>query len=194
MRILILRHGEAVDDAGKLGDRARWLTGKGRRRTREVASFLAGLPGDSSGDEALRKTIGAGDWKPREIWTSQLVRAVQTAEILALTVGLEGGVEVEGDLAPDESPRGLAKKLRAYDGDASVLALVGHEPGLSAVARELLGEALPFDLNKSGAVGLELAGDKRDTAKLVFHLKPKNLCVTAAGAAPKPDVESDDDA
>ena len=36
MDILIIRHGEAVDEAPGLGDAGRWLTGKKRKMTRKV--------------------------------------------------------------------------------------------------------------------------------------------------------------
>lgn len=173
MRVLIVRHGEAVDDAGKLGDRSRWLTGKGRRRSREVALFIAGRSAGPT-DDPVRRAIAEGQWRPAAVWTSALVRAVQTAEIVALGAGLDDSVEVEGDLAPDESPRALAKRVRAYDG-SSPLAVVGHEPGLSAFAREMLGEELALPLNKSGVVALELAENRDEPATLVFHLRPKDM-------------------
>ena len=67
IRIYLVRHGIAVDPAemGSLDDEARPLTGKGRKRFRRLARAFRDL------GEPL-------DF----IFTSPLVRAVQTAEIL----------------------------------------------------------------------------------------------------------------
>src|SRR5689334_12282667 len=100
MEILIIRHGEAVDDAPGLGDAGRWLTGKGRKVTRHVADFLA----------------AKDDLRPVEIWSSPLVRAVQTAEIIASAAGITDELTIVRDLATSGDPKQLLKLLGHYPG------------------------------------------------------------------------------
>jgi phosphohistidine phosphatase len=66
VKIFLIRHGHAVDAAEQLSDGERYLTKKGRRAVREVG-------------RALRKAGVAFE----AIVTSPLVRAVQTAELIA---------------------------------------------------------------------------------------------------------------
>ncbi|AKT43200.1 phosphohistidine phosphatase SixA [Chondromyces crocatus] len=167
MEILIVRHGQAVDDAPGLGDGGRWLTARGRKLTRRVARWLS-----------KRK-----ERRPVAIWTSQLVRAVQTAEILAEAAGLTE-VSVAAELSPGLDPTALIRLLSLH-GDAGPLVLVGHEPLLSALITALLGhanwsgvvsggKAEPRPkLKKSGIVAL--VWDQRAPAQLHFVLDPKEM-------------------
>lgn len=137
MIILIIRHGQAVDEAPGLDDAGRWLTPKGRKITRKVARWLA--------KNARRR--------PTVIWTSPLVRAVQTAEIIAAGVDHEGEVRAVPELIPGRDPGDLIKRL----GDEpveGVLAVVGHEPSLSLLANALLGDVGITGLKKSAVLGL----------------------------------------
>jgi len=162
MQILVIRHGHAVDDAPGLGDEARWLSGKGRKVTRRVAAWLA------KRDER----------RPGAIWTSSLVRAVQTAEILAEAAGLTDEISVLGELAPESAPGDLVKRLAAYSG-AQPLALVGHEPHLSSFTALLFGPGATdaeLRLKKSGVISL--TWDGQGPAMLRFLLDPKEMSVT----------------
>lgn len=164
MEILIIRHGQAVDDAPALGDEGRWLTGKGRRITLRVARWMAERE----------------DRRPAAIWTSPLVRAVQTAEIVADAVGLTDGVSVAAELTPGHAPADVVKRLASFSG-AGPLALVGHEPLLSAVAVSLLGSGAAeaeLWLKKSGVIALTWDGQR--PATLRFLLDPKEMSVTTA--------------
>jgi len=135
-RLFLVRHAHAVDTAPLLGDAGRYLTGKGRKVMREVARDLVGKGID-------------------EIWTSPLVRAVQTAEILASALGLEDDVVVRAVLGPGHEPKDV---LRAVDEQAPkgrCIALVGHEPDLSELASAVLGG--PFGgFKKAGVLGVTL--------------------------------------
>jgi phosphohistidine phosphatase len=137
MDILLIRHGQAVDDAPGLGDAGRWLTPKGRKLSRKVARWIA---------KSGKRTPGA-------IWTSPLVRAVQTAEILAGEVGFKGDLRACLELSPGHDPGDLLKLL-AGDAIDGPLALVGHEPSLSLIANALLGDVGFTGLKKSGVLGL----------------------------------------
>lgn len=156
MEILIVRHGDAVEDAPKLGDAGRWLTGKGRTLTRKVASWL----------------VAREETRPIEIWTSPLVRAVQTAEILAEAAGLTDEVSVLRDLAIGGTVHEVIRALERYEAEGP-LALVGHEPSLSDLATALLGARSWPGFKKSGVAALHWSGHGR--AKLHFLLEPKEM-------------------
>ena len=159
MELLIVRHGQAVDEAAGLGDEGRFLTGKGRKQTRDVAKWLA------------RKD----DRCPIEVWTSPLVRAVQTAEILADRAGLRDEVMAVAELSPGREATEMPARLTGYAARGP-LALVGHEPGLSALVAALLGpeaEGLEISLKKSGVIGLRWAPGEK--AAFRFSLDPKTL-------------------
>jgi phosphohistidine phosphatase len=115
IRIYLVRHGIAVDhaDRGDLPDDDRPLTAKGRRRFRRAARAFARL-----GDQV--------DF----IFTSPLIRAAQTAEILA---GALKATEV--GVIEELRPGGAVGKLLAEVGrrvkDDQGVALVGHDPQMS---------------------------------------------------------------
>jgi phosphohistidine phosphatase len=170
MQILLVRHGQAVETAPGLGDTGRWLTAKGRKTTRKVARWL---------DKNDRR-------RPTAIWTSPLVRAVQTAEIVAARVGFEGEIKVVSELSPGRDPGDLVKLLAAAPPDG-VLALVGHEPSLSLIANALAGEAVVESLRKSGVLGLAWDGTKGTPRFLLdpAEMKAKKRFGATAPAAPE---------
>jgi phosphohistidine phosphatase len=139
MEILLIRHGQAVDEAVGLGDGGRWLTAKGRKVTRKVARWVA---------KSDRR-------RPLAIWSSPLVRAVQTAEIFAAEADFKGEVRALAQLAPGHDPGDLLKLLAApAEPIEGPLALVGHEPSLSLIATALLGDIGFTGFKKSGVMGL----------------------------------------
>jgi phosphohistidine phosphatase len=167
IQILLVRHGEAIEQAPGLGDEGRFLTRKGRKISRRMARWLA------KRDER----------SPVEIWTSPLVRAVQTAEILAERARPRGGVVAKGELSPNADPKELLELLAAHEGPGP-LALVGHEPLLSLVGRALLGDVDWEGLKKSGV--LALTWDGVGPARMRFLLKPKDLSVETRLKAREP--------
>ncbi|NUQ74883.1 MAG: phosphohistidine phosphatase SixA [Polyangiaceae bacterium] len=142
MMILLFRHGQAIDETPGLGDAARALTGKGRKATRKMSRWLA------------RR---GSKLRPTEVWTSPLVRAVQTAEIAAEALGLSDEVSVHAELMPGASPDDLLKKLAEHRSTGPLM-LVGHEPSMSAIAAQLLGERSYPGLKKSGILAVEWEG------------------------------------
>lgn len=174
MNILLIRHGHAVDDAPGLDDAGRWLSARGRKTTRKVGRWL---------DESRKR-------RPTTIWTSPLVRAVQTAEIVALGVDYDGEIEACAELMPGRDPGDLVKRLTERP-TAGVLALVGHEPSLSLIAGALLGEVGVPGLKKSGVMSI-LWEEGRGTLKFVLdpgkmkarkHLEAPPPPATQEGAA-----------
>jgi phosphohistidine phosphatase len=161
MELLLIRHGEAVEAAPGLGDTGRWLTAQGRQKTRKVASWL--------GKKSARR--------PVVLWTSPLVRATQTAEIVAERLGFEGEVTAIRELAQGADPAELLRLVTGYRGPGP-LGLVGHEPGLSALARLLLGSHVSWPgIKKSGVAALALGDevDGRVQACFRFLLVPKGM-------------------
>jgi phosphohistidine phosphatase len=152
MKLYVMRHGPAEDFAssGLDGDRA--LTTSGRDRVRLVAKLLC-----ESGEA------------PRAIVSSPLVRALQTAEIVAAETGVTQ-VETSRDLAPGGNAHALVMAL-ARDDKKRVM-VVGHEPDLSSLIESLLG-SFDRDMLKAMVVGAHVAAE----ARLRFVLDPKTLKV-----------------
>lgn len=116
IRLYLVRHGAAEDAAAGAPDALRALSLKARRR--------------------FHKTARSFGRKLDVILTSPLVRAVQTAEILAGEVK-HGALAVLQELAPDQSPEALLKAVSKRAGKAGSVALVGHEPQLSRLLAAL---------------------------------------------------------
>lgn len=119
MDVFLVRHAEAIDETLELRDPMRHLTAYGRDQA-----------------AALGDRLRWHDCTPTHIWTSPLVRAVQTAELLAVGLQTKVAIEVAPRLAPGEDARAIAAALKALAGD---VILVGHEPGMSALATLLVG-------------------------------------------------------
>ena len=133
--ILFVRHARA-EDQHPLGDAARGLDQKGRRQFHEQAPRLA------------------KKFQIKKIVTSPLVRAAQTAEILAgASDALE--VDVRGELA--RTARDVAE-LAAESASGS--ALVGHNPSLSDAVRILTGDTEVPELKKGCGLALSRHGDR----------------------------------
>jgi len=157
MKLYIMRHGVAEETSETGRDDDRILTRTGRERVRSVARALV------EADEA-----------PAHIFSSPLVRALQTAEIVAAVTkldGREGRVEVRRDVAPGGDAVELVHRLFGEKVKRSML--VGHEPDLSTLITRLLGEPIPVPMDKGMVVGLQLRS--ADDVALRFVLEPKAL-------------------
>jgi phosphohistidine phosphatase len=158
MELFLIRHAHAVDGDG-LRDDDRPLSAEGRRQAREVGGALA------------RQKV-----RFARIVTSPLVRAVETAELVAVSVGFDGGLEVHEALRPDGSWKELARDLLDGDGGgggAGPLALVGHEPTISHVLSKLLHQK-GLSMAKGTVVRLDWHALDRP-ARLMWTLSPKRL-------------------
>lgn len=115
------------------------------------------------------------DVRVDEVITSPLVRARQTADLLA--AGLEGRpvVRVLEALAPDHAPNVVMAQL-AKLARRSRIALVGHEPDLGELAAHLVGASRPLAFRKGGAcrIDLESLVSKR-AGTLAWFVTPKIL-------------------
>jgi phosphohistidine phosphatase len=121
VQVFLIRHADAVAETLALGDPHRFLTPVGRDQAR-----------------ALGDRLRWHDCAPTHIWSSPLVRAIQTAELVASGVHSALAIEAVPALAPEEPARTVVAQIARLPADSIVL-LVGHEPGISAVGALLVG-------------------------------------------------------
>ncbi len=138
MRLYLVRHAEAIDRTAEIPDAMRYLTPEGRSFFRKTVKQMA--------------REGA---RPDVIFSSPLVRAVQTAEILAVEIGFRGELQVTETLAPGFGRAGL-KAILAKCAEAREVALVGHEPDLGDLVTSLVSLPEPCSLKKGEVVALDL--------------------------------------
>jgi phosphohistidine phosphatase len=139
MHVYLVRHAHAVDVDE---DPERPLSKRGQDQVRALAAFLR------------RSTL----FQPAEIWHSSLVRSRQTAELLAQRMSLSAPCTLMPDLEPEDDPRAVARRVKAI---THPVAVVGHEPHLSALATLLVvGKTEPatFVMKKCSALALEGVG------------------------------------
>ena len=142
IRLLVMRHGPA-EPCGAGGDAARRLSPDGRERTRLATAALARiLP------------------VPGRIYTSPLPRARETAELLAAAFGTNAPV-VTPLLAPGFERARIANELARAG--IEPLAIVGHEPDLSAFVGWLIGGGARIRLGKGAACLLEFTPPDKAT-------------------------------
>jgi phosphohistidine phosphatase len=158
VKLLLIRHAIAVP-SGTMGlaDDERRLTQKGRRRFRRAARGLARIVP-----------------RPDVFLSSPLPRAFETAELAAKAWG-RVRPRAEPALAGDGA-RPILELLARQPTNATV-ALVGHEPTLSALLAELLasrdGGRLTF--RKGGAALLDVTGAPEAGGHLIWYLRPRIL-------------------
>jgi phosphohistidine phosphatase len=118
MRLYIMRHGPAEESSPSGRDYDRPLSEPGRTRTNAVAHELA----------------RRGE-RPQKIFSSPLVRARQTADIVARVLGI--AVEIRDELAPSEAAPDVVREIT--DAALERVVLVGHAPDVSILVAELIG-------------------------------------------------------
>lgn len=152
MRLYFLRHGiaEDVDDANG-NDEQRKLTPKGVERMEAGAHAMARL-----------------GVKPAHIYSSPLVRALQTADIVGKAIGVE--VESEPGVGPGFSPQIVDSLLSRLNGDGDVL-FVGHEPSMSRVVSALIGGGT-VTMKKGSLARLDTYGRAPLRCSLVWLIAP----------------------
>lgn len=153
MRLYLVRHGEALDEAV---DPERPLSQRGVQEIALTGHFL--------------KEIGA---KPRIVICSEKLRARQTAERLLQEMGQKEKIEQRKGLAPKDNPEPFAEELGLFSSD---LLIAGHSPFLPRLAAQLLcGKADPeiFTLPPGGLLCLEREG--RGSWRLALSISPSDL-------------------
>jgi phosphohistidine phosphatase len=172
LALYLVRHGLAappstaeLDDGTALGpDAQRPLTDEGIARIAAVAAGLKKL-----------------DVRWEVIVTSPLVRARQTAEVLAAQMkGAE--IVISEALAPAASPAtALVEILK--DARGSRVALVGHEPNLGSLAAKLLDAREPIAFKKGAVCRFDFdEPPPKGKAVLRWFATPKMLRLIGRGA------------
>jgi len=156
MKLYFLRHAEALDGED---DAARPLSPHGREQSAAMAKFLsnAGV------------TLSAA-------YTSPLVRAHQTAEVVLRTMGLAGAVKLQmaKELLNETTVAHWNRWLQSLSENKHVL-LVGHAPSLSDRVRALLRvvDASAFELPKGALACVKT--DERTSGQLKWFITPRSL-------------------
>jgi len=154
VKVFLVRHAQADSDIPEgLDDAARPLTGKGRHAAEKHF-------------QSLQKRMHGVDL----ILMSPLVRAVQTAQILALVQDLDVPLRVHRSLLPD-LPVGSQERLLKEHRDDD-LVLVGHNPSIPAMAAHLMALAqFPRSVPTGSVIALELDSPD-EAARLLFFAAP----------------------
>lgn len=163
MKLYLLRHGDAGDpgDHRYSSDAVRPLTVKGIKRTRQLANGLRLM-----------------DITFEVIFSSPLVRARQTAEIVARSLKLEKQLRITTHLAPEGAFVDLLALIEHARPQATAILVVGHEPYLSRLISLLCtgGASLGVTLKKGGLCRLELETVKAGRcAMLEWLLTPRHF-------------------
>jgi phosphohistidine phosphatase len=164
VEIYLIRHGIAEEKQPEIKkDEERSLTKEGKQKTEKVAQRL--------------KQMG---FHFDLIATSPLVRARQTAEIL-IREGLSSQIEESTHLTPEGNIYNWVTEWlepRNYATDIQ-LALVGHEPNLSAWAEILVWgqDKASLVLKKAGMIGIKLPekGSPLGCSQMFWLTPPKYL-------------------
>ncbi|MBM3838981.1 MAG: phosphohistidine phosphatase SixA [Verrucomicrobia bacterium] len=160
MELYILRHGiaEPRELAGGKDDGERALTREGERKMRRIAQ----------GMKALEYSFDL-------ILTSPLVRAEQTAGIVASVLRLPKRVRILPELSAGRRTRDLVEALREAATSFERVLVVGHEPDLSSLIVRLVtgGANMSMTLKKGGLVKL-----------IVTTLRPSRCAVLEWSAPP----------
>lgn len=152
MKLYFFRHGLAEDPTPDKPDFKRELTKKGIQRTRASAELLPVL-----------------DVTPAHIFSSPLIRAKQTADILARA--LKQKVEVRDEVGPGFNPRRVEMLLAGIDDRQDVM-FVGHEPDFSSTVTALIGGGSVV-MKKGGLARVDVMTRVPLRGELVWLITPK---------------------
>jgi phosphohistidine phosphatase len=155
MNLFLLRHGLAVERAEFhfASDHLRPLTPKGKRQLRKIAAAMRAME--------LRFDV---------ILSSPLVRARQTAEIVAAEFKLEKHLGFADELKPGGEAKKIVQKISALKKVPANVLLVGHEPDLGEL----------ISLLATGKFGAGFALKKAGLAKLEMETLCFGKCATLA--------------
>jgi len=147
IRLLLLRHAKAVPAAEAPTDASRPLAPRGERDARLIG-------------ERLRER----GTRLASIVTSPAARALQTAEIVAAAHDYPRERIVVDDRLYLAGPVEILAVIAAFDPTVTCVLVVGHNPGLSELAADLVPDLGDADLPTCGLVALDAAS--RDWANL----------------------------
>ncbi len=151
MHLYFFRHGIAQLDAANSSDFQRELTPEGRQRTQQAAEQI--------------KTL---DINLNQLYSSPLIRARQTADILGAQLGI--AVQVRDEVGPGFNLNGIAALTREVDQAGAVL-FVGHEPDLSLTIASLTGGRVV--MKKGSFARVDVTAFQPFRGELVWLITPK---------------------
>lgn len=171
MKIFFMRHGIAEPAHGSVKDHDRALTEEGRTQVSQIAQAMQRL-----------------SIKPDIILTSPLVRARETAEIIAQALAVQ--LETANDLQPGCILDDLQRLLRRYPQETVML--VGHQPDFSALAARLINaDERGMLLKKGGIIRIDIDGrPQAGRGRMVTLLTPKTMVLLANQAEARPVSEA----
>lgn len=154
--VILLRHGLAEEPSAEVKDEDRGLTAEGHARMKQIARGL---------ERALPKA--------QAIYTSPLLRAMQTALWVSKGYRSRVNIETTDALAPGASKRQFLALIKSIQ--HSRVIIVGHEPNLTENLRSLTGlhESHGVELKKGGCYGVRVFADGKGL--LEWLLPPRIL-------------------
>jgi len=157
--LYLVRHAIAAERGSEWpDDTKRPLTERGVSRFKEAVKGLRHL-----------------DVTVDEIFTSPLVRARQTAELLAAGLDAKPPVKVLDALAPGHSFTSLMSQL-AKVAKRRRVALVGHEPDLGELAAHLIGAGRALAFKKGGVCRIDIGSlAAKRAGSLIWFFPPTVL-------------------
>ena len=159
MDLLVLRHGEAGRSSRLPGDSKRSLTNEGKQEITDLSYGIRSL-----------------EIKFDHIFSSPLLRAKQTAEIVAKSMKYKGKIEELDSLKPEGSRLEFYSILSKLKQDSVVL-VVGHEPYLSEMISEGISQSgCRINLKKAGLARVRILSTlPKIKGELRWLLTPKLL-------------------
>lgn len=160
IELYLVRHAVAAERGPKYpDDRLRPLTPAGEKK------FAASVPGLAKIDVGIDFVL-----------TSPLVRARDTAMLLASGLKPKPAVTEVEALAPGGRPQAIVEAIKTHTKKYRRIALVGHEPDLGELAARLLGARGNVDFKKGGICLIETDGaTPAGPGTLCWMLTPKAL-------------------
>jgi phosphohistidine phosphatase len=159
MLLLLCRHADAgVPDPSRWpGDADRPLTDLGRATQRAMSQRVA--------DAGMSPTV---------IVSSPLLRARQTAQVIAEVCGVTAPIEIAEALAQTPDIDGVSEAVAGV-ASAPIIALTGHSPGMDELASLLLTGArnnLHTQFSKSAIMAIRTDAVKVGAGELVAFFQP----------------------
>lgn len=159
VELYIVRHAIAAERGSDWpDDTKRPLTDRGIDRFKEVVAALATL-----------------DVRLDVVLTSPLVRAKQTAELLAKGLPSQPGLAVASALAPGHTPGEVMDEVARKAGGGACVAVVGHEPDLGRLAAHLVAARRAVPFKKGGVCRIDLDTWSSRGGTLVWLAPPRVL-------------------
>lgn len=157
IQLVFIRHGIAEDRSSGQADFDRRLTPEGEARLKST------LPN-------IKALLNKG-WKA-VIWTSPLIRAMETAQIVSDVFGI--GEVIGFGFIGEGYFGGFQNEIEKLDPKKRhVVLVVGHEPFMGGWAETLSGRILPF--KKGAAACFLIHGNDLSTAEFKWFLQPEQM-------------------